>query len=281
MDWLIQLIPSRQPLLVRYGVSALLVVTAFAIRFALQGRGGPYGFILFIPPIMAAALFFNRGTGVFALILSCVLSAAVLDWQHNADVHIGALASFFAVGMLVVVVSESLHLALERARAAECEKDALVTEKDLLLGELSHRVKNKFAMILSLIGLQARQADPHARTALEAIAQRVRVIANIHEQLSNSPDVSSRVNLSAYLTELGSSLADSVRELRPITVAVNAEPMSLARRGAEVEMSVSDNGRGCPDDVPHGLGTRLVDLLVQQLGATHARKTAIRDAALR
>src|SRR5262249_47886870 len=160
------------PLLVRYGWSAGMVALAFTLRFALQGRGGPYGVILFIPPILAAAILFNRGSGFLALALSTMLSAAALDWNQNADVHFGALGSFILVGILLVVVGEGLHRALERAQEAE-------RAKDLLLQEMSHRIKNNFAMILSLIGLQSRQAEPHTRTALEAIARRVRVMASI------------------------------------------------------------------------------------------------------
>jgi two-component sensor histidine kinase len=308
MEWLLQLIPPRQPLLVRYGVSTAMVALAFGLRFALQGRGGPYGFILFVPPILAAALLFDRGSGLLALAVATVLSAAVLDWNQNAEVHIGALASFVAVGLLLVFVGEGLHRALERAQKAERSKDLLLVEKDLLLREMSHRVKNKFTMILSLIGLQSRHAQPDGRAALEAIARRVRVIASIHDQLQAAPRDDNRVNLAEYLEELGRSLADSVRELRPITVAVQVEPIDVAadkalslglivnelvtnalkyafegqaigrvqvaliRNDDYLELSISDNGKGCPEGSADGLGTQLVGLLVEQLGGKLLRQ---------
>jgi two-component sensor histidine kinase len=307
MEWLLHLIPPRQPLLVRYSVSTAMVALAFGLRFALQGRGGPYGFILFVPPILAAALLFDRGSGLLALTVAAVLSAAVLDWSHNADVHIGALATFVAVGMLLVLVGEGLHRALERAQKAERSKDLLLVEKDLLLREMSHRVKNKFTMILSLIGLQTRHAQPDGRAALEAIARRVRVIASIHDQLQATPRDDNRVNLAAYLEELGRSLEDSVRELRPITVAFQVEPIDVAAEKAlslglivnelvtnalkyafdgeaigrvevalvrdteQLELSVADNGKGCPEGA-EGLGTQLVALLVEQLGGKLLRQ---------
>jgi two-component sensor histidine kinase len=297
MDWLLHLIPRQQPLLVRYGATAAMVALAYALRFALQGRGGPYGFILFIPPILAAAILFDRGSGFLALMLSAIVSAVALDWNLNADVHVSALASFIVVGILLVVFGEGFHRALERAQLAE-------RAKDLLLQEMSHRIKNTFAMILSLIGLQARQAQPDMRTALEAMARRVRVLASIHDHLRTAPREDHPVNLAQYLTELGASLQDSVRELRPITVLVKAEAAStpaakalaiglivnelvtnalkhafdgehighievrLACAADQLELSVSDNGRGCSESAPKGLGRQLVDLLVAQLGGS-------------
>jgi len=83
MEWLLQFVPQRQPMLARWGVSALMVLLAFACRFALQAHGGPYAFMLFVPPIIASAFLFDRGSGVVALILSTALSAALLDWNVN------------------------------------------------------------------------------------------------------------------------------------------------------------------------------------------------------
>jgi two-component sensor histidine kinase len=249
---------------------------------------------VFVPPILAAAILFDRGSGFLALALSAILSAATLDWNENADVHISALASFTVVGMLLVALGEGFHRTLERAQQAE-------RAKDLLLQEISHRIKNTFAMMLSLIGLQSRQAPPDTRTALEAMARRVRVMASIHEHLRTAPQADHPVDLAQYLTELGGSLQDSVRELRPITVMVKAQAASspaakalaiglivnelvtnalkhafdgerighievhLARKGDQLQLSVSDNGRGCSESSPKGLGSQLVDLLVAQL----------------
>jgi two-component sensor histidine kinase len=307
MEWLLQFVPQRQPLLVRWGASALMVLLAFACRFALQAHGGPYAFILFVPPVIASAFLFDRGSGLVALILSTALSAALLDWNVNADIHTSALATFFIVGLPLVLIGEGLHRALERVLRAEEAQSALLMEKDLLLREMKHRVKNEFAMILSLIGLQSRQLQPELREALDAIAQRVRVISGIHDRLQRAPADNSRVDLAEYLGDLCRSLQDSVRELRPVAVNVRVEPImvapeqalslglivnelvtntlkhafdeaaighvevTLARQNGELELSVSDNGKGCPEEVARGLGTQRIALLVDQLGGSIGR----------
>jgi two-component sensor histidine kinase len=166
---------------------------------------------------------------------------------------------------------------------------------------MSHRVKNKFAMILSIIGLQARQSDPATRAALEAIAGRVRVIANVHDHLQLARH-DSLVDMSEYLGELCRSLGDTMRELRPLTVTVAAVPVmmppdkalstglivnelltnafkyafpddrvghvhvELARDAGSLSLTVADDGSGCAEGSEAGLGTKLVNLLVAQLG---------------
>jgi two-component sensor histidine kinase len=302
METLLRLLPGPQPILVRYGITAAMVLVTFLLRLGIQQRAGDYGFVLFIPAIMAAALMFDRGTGFFALALSLAGVALLVSWRFSAEVHVAAFVSFSVVGTGVVFVSEGLHRALERAYTAE--RDAA-----LLLQEMSHRVKNKFAMTLSIIGLQARQSEPATRAALDAIAARVRVIANVHDylQLARHDQL---VDMSEYLGELCRSLEDTVRELRPLTVSVKAEPImlppekalpvglivnelltnafkyaftddrighvqvELGRKEGALALSVADDGAGCSEAKQMGLGTKLVMLLVDQLGGTAEWKQA-------
>ena len=76
-------------------------------------------------------------------------------------------------------IADGLHRALQTAHNAQ-------RATDLLLQEMSHRVKNKFAMVSSIISLQARRSSPEVRTALEDVASRVSVIANVHNFLQLS-----------------------------------------------------------------------------------------------
>lgn len=294
MESLLNLLPGPQPVFVRYAAAALLVLVTFVLRLGVQESTDAYGFVLFVPAVMAAALLFDRGTGFFALALSIGGIAALVPWKLNAAIHIAALSGFAVVGVALVFVSEGLHRALERAHVAE-------QEKDLLLQEMSHRVKNKFAMILSIIGLQARQSEPATRTALDAIAGRVRVIANVHDYLQFARH-DRQVDMSEYLGELCRSLGETMRELRPVTVSVKAQPIllppekalpvglianelltnafkyafphdrighvhvELAQLQDDLALAVTDDGAGCAEGRKPGLGSRLVMLLVAQLG---------------
>jgi two-component sensor histidine kinase len=46
------------------------------------------------------------------------------------------------------------------------------------------------------------------------------------------------------------------------------------RKGASIEVTVQDDGVGCPGGKPDGMGTRLIQLLAGQIGATFQRKNA-------
>jgi two-component sensor histidine kinase len=296
MEPLLRLLPGPLSVGVRYGATVAMVLLTFALRAGIEQGAGTYGFILFIPAIVAASLLFDRGSGFLALALSAGLVGATLAWSGSENVHIAALAGFLIVGGGLVFVSEGLHRALERAHKAE-------REKDLLLQEMSHRVKNKFAMITSIISLQAREAKPEARAELETIASRVRVIADVHDYLQLSRH-DGHVDMAEYLRVLCGSLGQVLGNLRPVTVAVTSDQIMLppekalsaglivnelvtnafkyafpddgpgsihvrlARSGRQVELSITDSGVGCAEKAPAGLGKKLVTLLMAQLGGS-------------
>ncbi|MCX7667249.1 MAG: PAS domain S-box protein, partial [Gemmataceae bacterium] len=79
-------------------------------------------------------------------------------------------------------------------------------EKETLLQEIHHRVKNNLAVIGSLFYLQSRYTDdPKILQLLQDCQDRVRSMALVHEQLYSSPDLS-KINFSQYTRELVQSL---------------------------------------------------------------------------
>jgi two-component sensor histidine kinase len=281
-----------------------MVLVSFLLRMGIEERAGPYGFILFIPAIVTASVVFDRGSGFFATALTILLVSLLLNWSEHAPAHLASVASFGVVSAGLVLVSEGMRKALERAVRAEADKD-------LLLRELSHRSRNNFAVAASVLALQARTlSEPAARAALEAAAARIRVIAEAQAHLHPASGKGD-VEIDAYLEDLCRSLGDALRDVRPVAVRVLAEPITLpadravplglivnelvtnafkyafpaAREGTvtvrmakrsptELSLEVSDNGIGCPEEVKEGLGSNLVRLLVQQLGGTLRREPA-------
>lgn len=77
-----------------------------------------------------------------------------------------------------------------------------VEEKALLVREIHHRVKNNLQVIVSLLSLQASYTkDPKAIAGFEEAEGRVRAMAQIHETLHTSPDLT-EIEFSAYLASL-------------------------------------------------------------------------------
>lgn len=96
-------------------------------------------------------------------------------------------------------------LALQRKQAQERTVAAL-REKEVLLREIHHRVKNNLQVISSLLHLQAGCVpDPRAREILKESQNRVRSMAMVHEQLHRSRDLS-RINFAEYIRNLVASL---------------------------------------------------------------------------
>ncbi|MBX6323662.1 MAG: PAS domain S-box protein, partial [Rhodospirillaceae bacterium] len=78
----------------------------------------------------------------------------------------------------------------ERLRAALAEKEALLQQKDLLLREVNHRVKNGLQMVAGLLGLQSRYAgNPEVRGQLDSAQRRVMTVARVHERLYQSDEI--------------------------------------------------------------------------------------------
>lgn len=89
----------------------------------------------------------------------------------------------------------------------QAEIERALAEKETLLKEIYHRVKNNLQVISSLLNLQLRTLGPGAaRDALVDSIQRVRAMALVHEKLYQSKNLAS-VAAITYLRELASQLA--------------------------------------------------------------------------
>lgn len=109
---------------------------------------------------------------------------------------------------LAPAVRRALHDAenrLERKRADE-QLRALLREKDVLLAEVHHRVKNNMQVIISLLELQARSIqDERALAAFRESRNRVSSMALVHELLYRSQDFA-QIDMAQYIRSLTTKL---------------------------------------------------------------------------
>lgn len=117
---------------------------------------------------------------------------------------------------------------ITQLRENEKRISTALREKDTLLKELYHRVKNNLQIVASMMNLQERAIpDQLARTALKEAADRVRAMALVHEKLYQSGNLSA-IALDDYISTICKQLgeaADAPR--RGIRIAASVEQIQV------------------------------------------------------
>jgi len=116
----------------------------------------------------------------------------------------------------------------ERKQTEERVRKSLV-EKELLLRELHHRVKNNMQVIISLLALEARNtANESLKSSLLECQNRVRAMGLVHERLYCSTDLTN-VDLHEYVRNVLQELRVALgTDQRNVQVHMDLHPVSLA-----------------------------------------------------
>ena len=138
-----------------------------------------------------------------------------------------AQGNVLGLGTVVVDITERQQME-ERLQAS-------LHEKEVLLREIHHRVKNNLQIVASLLDLQADALpDPQVRTIFEDSQQRIQAMALIHESLYQSEDLA-HIDAASYIQRLCARLGQ-VHHLvaERVAVTVRAEAVRL-----EVQMAIA------------------------------------------
>jgi PAS domain S-box-containing protein len=109
--------------------------------------------------------------------------------------------------MLVGIRTQALSREIGEHKAAEKKLAASLQEKELLLKEVHHRVKNNMQVISSLLNIQAESVDDEKFSALlNSSQQRIKSMALIHENLYQSDNLLG-IDFQEYIEMLGNSLS--------------------------------------------------------------------------
>lgn len=190
-------------------------------------------------------------------------------------------------------------------KVAEEKLKRSLSEKEVLLMEIHHRVKNNLAVISSMMQLQAYDSDnDEVISHLTNSQSRIKSIALMHELLYETKSFS-QINFKENITELVAHIANSIQSKTDVQVEFNLDPVelninqaipcslilnelltnsykhafndhdkgkleiSLKENGKHVQLMVADNGMGLPSEFtlenPSSVGLKIMSVLTQQL----------------
>ena len=205
------------------------------------------------------------------------------------------------------ILSTGIETMASAVSCREAELRAAVAEREALLKEVHHRVKNNLQIVASLLNLELHTLpDPVTAAAFVSSMDRIRSMGLIHETLYGQENLSS-VAFDDYARRLigdlrsvyGKAGVTLTQDLAHVLISLdqampcglilnelitNAFKYGVADRstaellvrlgvsGDDIELSVSDDGPGLPDDLDSGaikgLGLRLIRTLASQLDGT-------------
>ncbi|MFW5828457.1 MAG: sensor histidine kinase [Alkalispirochaeta sp.] len=150
--------------------------------------------------------------------------AAAIDRETEVPGPREGGASFAELDLLVYRFEEMKT----RVHRREQQLLAAATEKDALVREIHHRVKNNLNVIASLLSLQAEHVDSveKAMVAFEESKNRIYSIARVHESLYGTENLS-EVDMSAYIRELVHDLRNAYGRGDTVEIELEVDEIEL------------------------------------------------------
>ena len=197
----------------------------------------------------------------------------------------------------------SLAFVTKEKKLYRDQLEKIILQKEILIAEINHRVKNNMAIILSLLNIQKNKvSDKFHKQLFNEISDKVFSIAAVQEQLHTSEDIDS-VDLGQYIKKLTQNLHSSYGREKLVRINLNLDTVkldvsraipcglivnevltnsfkyafdeknrlpnltiSLQKKKKEVTLTLVDNGKGFdPSIVKNGMGLELIEGLAEQI----------------
>lgn len=225
--------PALPTLLAQLIFALLVTIVMIVLRMAIDviaPGAGPLS--LTYPAVMVATLFGRWFAGLLTLIATIAYTIFFVlpptgDFvlEHASD---GPRVVVNVVVLIVtVVLLETFRSAIARANA---DRDRQIMQRDLLLAEFDHRLKNNFTAVAGLLQLQLKRAtDPVVREELAGALNRVESIATANRFLYSQDAPAGVVDIAAYLGELCAALAAALLRTDRVKLHCQVEPATIDR----------------------------------------------------
>ncbi len=233
------------PLVTQIVVATICLVAAFVVRWVLDAISpGAAPFALIFPAVMMATLVAGLRSGLLVASISLLYAwYFVMPVRGSFQFADPAGPSILLVVTLATAITlAAAHIFAEAVRRAQRDRDRQIADRDLLLREFDHRVKNNFAIVISLLELQRRRADPSTAEALTAAQLRVEGIARAHAHLyHDNAQQPGTVEIATYLNELCAALDAALNLADGVHVACTSAAVDVPRdRAVSIGLIVNE-----------------------------------------
>ncbi|MFN3433383.1 MAG: sensor histidine kinase [Sphingomonas sp.] len=239
-----RLAPAVPRAATQIGFGILCASSAILMRAVLDvlAEGGA-PFALCFPAMMLATLFARWQAGAIAAALGIAYAwyygfAPVGSFRLIDPAARVTVGFIIAAAIITVAIAELFRRSVRRAT---CERDREIAERDLLLQEIDHRMKNNFAIVASILDIQRRRMNGEAADALGAALARVESIARAHRHLYRGAGQADAVDMRAYLSDLCSALADALLLRGGVALSCSADAIEVPRdRAVSIGLVVNE-----------------------------------------
>ena len=209
-------------LILTYNILSIsTLIIACIITLYSGGINSPFIFVIALIVVAAYITHKSYGTAylyVSLLLIILIYSQSLPQYSFTTNVipvnsrDFFALCSiFFSIYLLGGVFVKNLLKAHNKLYRTKSDLEEKITEKETLLKEVHHRVKNNLQTVSSLLSLQTRNTeDVELRTILKNSQNRVISMAMVHEMLYMRNDIA-KIEYQSYVTELAEYLVRSIK----------------------------------------------------------------------
>lgn len=290
----------------------------FLIPVNLKLGSDSYVLLFYFPVIISMVQILARKESLKHLVVLsvvCLISVTIVAVgykYHTLDLNLSEevtsnlrifhiiLGFLTAMSFVIIMVSESLK--------QEAIIQKVLNEKEILLAEVFHRVKNNMNIITSLLNLKKNMSEsPEVIGALEDCRGRVFAMALVHDNIFKTNDFKG-LNFKEYVINLVDEITNTLGNDDKTEIKIEADDISLdlsyaipcglilnelitnsfkyAQRESEnlkieislkqikntIELKIGDNGPGLSEsrlEKANSLGLELIKSLVDQIGGSH------------
>lgn len=290
-------------------IIGMIMMTTIAIQLGSES----YFINFYFPMTLSVIHLFGRKetlSHIFVILFLFLVSTIIIAYYYSNDLYVLKIEkdTLFKVKIFNIILSlfsGIMEIVIITTESIKHEKTItkMLKEKDVLIAEVFHRVKNNMNIVTSLLNLKKENSNSEeVKIAIEECRNRVFSMALVHQKIFNRGSVSV-LNFSDYIKDLVNEITSSMGNEEDTEISIKTEELELplnyaipcglilnelitnANKHAKIpnqkliigvslfsehgkrKLIVTDNGPGIKDIKTHfdSLGMELIDSLCQQI----------------